>query len=491
MFRLFVITTTLLAASSAAAQEPPKAADRKDALTRTKHTVTIGGKLIEYEATAGRMQLKDDEGKATANIFYIAYTKSKEDAKKRPLTFCFNGGPGSSSVWLHLGTFGPRRVTLSDEGEALPPPAKLVENEESLLDLTDLVFIDPVSTGFSRAADEKNAKQFHGVQEDVQSVGEFIRLYTTQNDRWPSPKYVAGESYGTTRAAGLSNHLQGRLGMRLNGVLLISAVLNFGTIRFDEGNDLPFILYLPSYAATAWYHKKLSAEQQADLPKTLAEAEKFAAGEYTLALQKGLDLSESERDDVAVKIAHFTGLSKAFVLRADLRVEGQRFMRELLRDQGRITGRYDSRILGKDFNDAAERPDYDPSYASVQGTFTESFNAYLRGELKYESDMPYEILTGRVQPWNYGTATNRYLNVAPSLKTAMAQNADLRVFVANGYYDLATPYFATQYTVNHLGGDRKLRDRVTMAYYEAGHMMYAHKPSRLKLKKDIAAFYQP
>lgn len=480
-----VLFIASLASAIPAADEPLKG---KESKSQTKHMVTIDGKKIEYEATAGTMLLKDEEGKPQASIFYTAYTTPGVEAAQRPITFCFNGGPGSSSVWLHMGAFGPRRMAFSDDGQPLPPPAKLIENEGSLLDLTDLVFIDPVSTGYSRAAEEKNARQFHGVQEDLQSVGEFIRLYTTRTDRWKSPKYLAGESYGTTRAAALASHLQSRVGMRLNGILLVSAVLNFGTIRFDDGNDLPYPLFLPSYAATAWYHHKLEPGLQRDLQKTLAEAEAFAGGEYLLALQKGLELSDSERKTVAAKLARLTGLSEEFVLRNDLRIEGQRFMRELLRDRSRTVGRYDSRYLGQDANDAAERPEYDPSYTAVQGTYTEGFNTYIRGELKFESDLPYEILTGRVQPWNYGSATNRYLNVTGSLRSAMSANADLRVFVANGYYDLATPYTATRYTFNHLGSDRKMLERVTMAYYEAGHMMYVHKPSLLKLRKDVVAF---
>jgi carboxypeptidase C (cathepsin A) len=482
MAGLFVLTFL----SAAHAADDSKS---KEIVSNTKHSVTVDGKKIDYDATAATMVLKDDEGKPQASMFYISYVKSGEDNAKRPITFCFNGGPGSSSVWLHMGSFGPRRVTFTDEGQPLPPPVNLVENEGTLLDLTDLVFIDPVSTGFSRATEEKNAKQFHGVQEDLQSVGEFIRLYTTRNGRWGSPKYLAGESYGTTRAANLANHMQSKHGMRLNGIILVSAVLNFGTIRFDDGNDQPYPLFLPSYSATAWYHKKLAPSLQSDLKKTLAEAEAFASGEYLQALQKGLALSDSERKTTAAKVAYFTGLSEEYVLRNDLRVEGQRFMRELLRDRGQTVGRYDSRYTGKDSTDAGERPEYDPSYAAVQGTFTEGFNLYVHRQLKFESDLPYEILTGKVQPWNYGTATNRYLNVAPALRTAMTSNSDLRVMVANGYYDLATPYAATQYTFNHLASERKMLDRVTMTYYEAGHMMYIHKPSLVKLKKDIGTFF--
>jgi carboxypeptidase C (cathepsin A) len=493
---VLLLALAILISAVVVADEPAKPKDSapiKDSSSQTRHAVTIDGHKMDYDAVAGTMVLTDDAGKPQASIFYTAYTKVGDDAAKanRPITFCFNGGPGSSSVWLHMGALGPRRVALSDDGHALPPPAKLVENEWSILDLTDMVFIDPVSTGYSRAADEKNAKQFHGVQEDLTSVGEFIRLYTTRNGRWKSPKYLAGESYGTTRASALANHLQSSLGMRPNGILLISAVLNFETIRFDDGNDLPYTLFLPSYTSTAWFHKKLEPDLQKDLKATLAEAEAFAGGEYAQALRKGLQLSDSERKAMAAKVARFTGLSPEFVLRCDLRVEGQRFMRELLRDRGQTVGRYDSRYLGKDATDAGERPEYDPSYAAVQGTFTEGFNAYVRGDLKFESDLPYEILTGKVQPWNYGTASNRYLNVAPALRSAMATNPSLRVFVANGYYDLATPYTATRYTFDHLGSDRKLLDRVTMTYYDAGHMMYVNKPSLVKLKKDIASFMTP
>jgi carboxypeptidase C (cathepsin A) len=460
----------------------------KEKTSHTFHALTLGGKKLEFDANAGTMLLKEEDGKTTASIFYVAYTKRGSDAATRPITFCFNGGPGSSSVWLHMGVFGPKRVLLSDEGEALPPPAKLVDNDYSLLDLTDLVFIDPVSTGYSRAAEEKNAKQFHGVQEDVQSVGEFIRLYVTRNNRWQSPKFLAGESYGTTRAAGLAGHLQSRLGMRFNGILLISTVLNFETLSFAEGNDLPYSLYLPGYAATAWYHKKLETGLQGDLRSTLAEAEKFAEGEYTTALMKGTSLGADEKKAVAAKLARYTGLSDQYILRSNLRVEGQHFMAELLRDKGKTVGRYDSRLIGTDASDISERPDYDPSYAAVQGPFTTAWNTYIRKDLNFENDMMYEILSGRVQPWNYGKATNRYLNVAPTLREAMTQNKDLRVFVANGYFDLATPYFASIYTFNHLGADKKLKERVTMAYYEAGHMMYIHKPSLVKLREDIGKF---
>jgi carboxypeptidase C (cathepsin A) len=499
---LILCSVILLAAAPAApaqdsapAPAPAKGEHKGDAphegLTETQHSITLNGTKLEYRATAGTLPLKGDDGKTTANVFFVAYTKAGvSDVSKRPITFTFNGGPGSSAVWLHLGAFGPRRVVMTDEGEPPPPPYRLVDNEDTLLDLTDLVFIDPVSTGFSRAADEKNAKQFHGVEEDVRSVGEFIRLYVTRFNRWDSPKFLAGESYGTTRAAGLVGYMQDRHGMYFSGVVLISTVLNFETLAFDEGNDLPYPLFLPTYTATAWYHKKLADDLQADLHKALAESEKFALGDYTLALMRGDKLSPDEQQQVKHRLARLTGLSEEFVARNNLRVSIGRFTKELLRHERIVVGRFDSRLKGPDIDAASDHPDYDPSYAAVQGVYTATFNQYLRTELKYDSEQPYEILTGRVQPWDFGNAKNRYLNVAPTLQQAMTKNRDLRVFVANGRYDLATPYLATEYTFNHLGLEPGLAEHVTMGYYDAGHMMYIQRASHHRLKKDLAAFVQ-
>lgn len=486
---LFVIPRHIAAQD----KKPPsaKAEHLKEVLSTTHHSITIKGEKLDYTATAGNMLLKEEDGKVKASIFFIAYTRDGvKDLKKRPVTFTFNGGPGSSSVWLHMGAFGPKRVHMTDKGEALPPPYKLVDNEETLLDVTDLVFIDPPSTGFSRIAPGEKHKDFHGVQEDVKAVGEFIRLYTTRHRRWDSPKFLAGESYGTTRAAGLAGYLQDQLGMNLNGIMLVSAVLNFQTIRFDDGNDLPYILYLPTYTATAWYHKKLGAELQEDLRKALDEAEKFATTDYTLALMKGSKLTPSETKEIAGKVARLTGLSTDFVLRSNLRVPIFRFTKELLRGERRSVGRFDSRYKGIDRDAAGESPDYDPSYAAIQGTYTATLNQYLRNELKFESDSPYEILTGKVQPWNFETATNRYLNVSGSLRGAMTKNPHLKVLVANGYYDLATPYFATEYTFNHLNLDPSLVGNISMGNYEAGHMMYVHRASHRQFKRDLARFVQ-
>jgi carboxypeptidase C (cathepsin A) len=485
---------------AAPADKPAKpAGDMKDGhrdgpkpeekISVTHHSAQIGGVEIRYTATAGTLLLKEEDGTPKASIFFTAYTRDGvTDLGHRPITFAFNGGPGSSSVWLHIGAFGPRRVQMDAEGLALPPPYRLVDNESSLLDLTDLVFIDPVTTGWSRTVPGVDDKKYHGVTGDVESVAEVIRLYTGRYGRWASPKFLAGESYGTTRAAALSSYLQGRDGMYLNGIILLSTILNFETASFDVGNDLPYPLFLPTYTATAWYHKRLPADLQGDLKTALAESEKFAAGEYTLALMKGNRLSADERHDVAAKLSRLTGLSAKFLEEANLRPEISAFDKELLRDRRLTAGRLDSRFVGTDREVAGARPDYDPSYAAIQGPFTAMWNAYAHDALGWTSDVPYEILTGRVHPWSFKEWSNQYLNVADDLREAMTQNPALQVFVANGYYDLATPYFATRYTFDHLGFEPTFPQRVTLRYYEAGHMMYIRDVEHKKLKADIAAF---
>jgi carboxypeptidase C (cathepsin A) len=378
---------------------------------------------------------------------------------------------------------------MDDEGNPLPPPHQLVNNEFSLLDMTDLVFIDPVSTGFSRAAPDEEAKNFHGVQQDIESVGEFIRLYTTRIKRWASPKFLIGESYGTTRAAGLSGHLQGKLGIYLNGIMLISSILNFQSARFDLGNDLPHILFLPTYAASAWYHQLLPEElQKKDLLDFLAEVEHFAETDYTLALMQGDKLPEEEKTRIIKALAGYTGLTETYIEQTNFRINIHRFVKQLLRDERHTVGRFDSRFKGIDRDAAGEHHDYDPSYAIIQGAYTAALNDYVNTQLKFKSDLSYEILTGNVHPWDYSTFQNQYVNVSEPLRQAMTRNPYLKVFVANGYYDLATPYFATEYTFNHLGLDSTFQNNVSMAYYEAGHMMYLHKPSLIKLRDDLAAF---
>ena len=470
----------------------------KEVVSETKHTVVVGGKTLNYTATAGTIILKEEVeedggeiSKPKASIFFIAYTLDDDSqASQRPLTFSFNGGPGSSSVWLHLGILGPRRVLLDKEGFAQSPPYRLVNNDYSILDVSDLVFIDPVSTGYSRAVPGEKPQQFHDFKKDIESVGEFIRLYTTRYKRWSSPKFLIGESYGTTRAAGLSGFLLDRHGMFLNGIMLVSSILNFQDARFDIGNDLPNILFLPSYTATAWYHKKLPTELQEDLQTTLEEVEAFAMGEYTLALMKGDKLPENEREEIVGKLIRYTGLSREYIEQTNLRIEINRFTKELLRDQGLSAGRLDSRFTGSDRDAAGEKPEYDPSYINIQGPYTACLNDYVRSELEFESDLPYEILTGRVLPWNYDKYQNQYVNVAETLRSSMTKNPHLKVMVANGYYDLATPYFATRYTFDHLGLNESLQGNISMSYYKAGHMMYIHQPSLVKLKSDLARFIQ-
>jgi carboxypeptidase C (cathepsin A) len=461
----------------------------EEKLSVTHHSARIGEADVRYTATAGTLLLKEEDGTPKASIFFTAYTRvGISDLGHRPILFAFNGGPGSSSIWLHMGAFGPRRVLMDEEGMALPPPYRLVDNDASLLDLTDLVFIDPVSTGFSRAVPGEDPKAFHGVTGDVQSVGEVIRLYTSRFGRWASPKFLAGESYGTTRAAALSRYLQERHGMYLNGIVLVSTILNFETARFDVGNDLPYPLFLPTYTATAWYHKRLPADLQGDLKTALAEAERFAAGEYTLALMKGSRLSPEERRDVAAKLSRLTGLSPQYLESANLRPVIFAFVKELLRDRRQTVGRLDSRFVGTDREAAGERAEFDPSNVAILGPFNAMFNAYAKESLGWTSDLPYEALTDRVNPWSFREWGNRYLNVAEDLRRAMAENPALKVFVANGYYDLATPYFATRYTFDHLGYEPTYGERVTLRYYEAGHMMYIRHAELKKLKADVAAF---
>jgi len=469
----------------------------KDNLVVTQHTITIDGQEIAYTVTTGTIVLKEEterekdyEGeKPKAQFFFVAYTKDGvENPAKRPLTFSFNGGPGSSSVWLHLGVLGPRRVVMTYEGDLPKPPYQLTDNEFSLLDQTDLVFIDPISTGYSRPADGEKAKQFHGFKKDIESVGDFIRLYTTRYNRWLSPKFLIGESYGTTRASGLSGYLQERHGLYLNGIMLVSTVLNFGTIDFTPGNELPYVLFLPSYAATAWYHRALRVRRP--LQGLLAEVQEFAVNEYAPALLKGDALPKRERAAILEKLARFTGLTIDYLDRSNLRVPDFRFFKELLRSRGRTVGRLDSRFLGIDRDTLGEGAENDPSYTNIVGPYTAAFYDYIRRELNFEKDTPYEILNFQVWPWSYAEHENQHVYVAETLRKAMTTNPHLKVFVANGYYDLATPYFATEYVFNHLGLDESLRGNLSMAYYEAGHMMYIHLPALEQMKKDLADFIE-
>jgi carboxypeptidase C (cathepsin A) len=469
------------------AQNPPPT----ETSSVTKHQITVNGKTLAYTATAGTLVLKKDDGKPSASMFYVAYTRDDvPDKSKWPITYSFNGGPGSSSVWLHMGALGPKRVDMGAEGQQPTPPYRLVDNTDTTLTYSDIVFIDPVSTGYSRAAPGENASEFHGFQGDLKSVAEFIRLYTERAGRWASPKFLAGESYGTTRAAALSEYLLTNHGLYLNGVVLISSVLNFQTISFAPGNDLPYALYLPTYTATAWYHKKLTGDLQGSLEKAVGESRKFASGDYTAALMKGDKITAAERTSVAKELARLTGVSTAYVEGSNLRIAPGRFRKELLRNERQTVGRYDSRLKGADEDAAGSQPDYDASYASVQGVYTAMFNDYVRTQLKYETDLSYEILTNKVQPWSYREFENSYVNVMERLRQAMTQNRDLRVMVATGYYDLATPFYAAEYTVSHLGLDPALSSHIGLTYCEAGHMLYTKQTCLESLHKSMSDFYQ-
>ncbi|MFN2196914.1 MAG: S10 family peptidase [Anaerolineales bacterium] len=476
-----------------------------DQLVETQHQVVINGEKISYTVTAGTMILKEeittkasgeepkdagDFDQPKAAIFFVAYRRTDvDDLSQRPLMFSFNGGPGSSSVWLHLGLLGPRRVWMDAEGFAPPPPYRLVDNDFSLLDTTDLVFIDPVSTGFSRALPGEQPAEYHGFKKDIESVGDFIHLFTSRYQRWESPKFLIGESYGTTRAAGLSGYLQERHGMYLNGVLLISSVLNFQTHQFDPGNDLPYLVILPSYTAAAWYHQQLPPDlQEQRLPMVLAEVEQFAAGEYNLALMKGAALTDQERREILRKLARYTGLDEPYLQRSDLRVEIFRFCKELLRSEQRTIGRLDTRFKGFDRDAVGENFEFDPSMTNIQGAYTAMLNHYVRTDLQVQTDLPYEILTSRVAPWSYKEYENKYVDVTETLRKAMTMNPYLKVFIASGYFDLATPYFATQYSMNHLSLAADLYSNITMRYYDAGHMMYIHEASLAKLREDMLEF---
>jgi carboxypeptidase C (cathepsin A) len=468
---------------------PPVDEARLAKLSITHHSITIDKKVIHYQAAAGYMLMKDESGKHQASVFFIAYTKEKTtDVKTRPITFAFNGGPGSASLWLHMGALGPKRVKMSDEGFQLPQPFEYVDNEHSWLEFTDLVFIDPVSTGYSRPAPGVDKTQFYGVEEDVRSVGDFIRLYISKNKRWLSPKFICGESYGTTRAAGLSGYLQDAYGMYLQGLVLISSIMNFHTARFVPGNDLPYPLFLPTYTAAAWYHKKLPEKYQKDLPATLKEVEQWALSDYWLALAKGDTLTETERNRVIDQLALYTGLSKKYIDQSNLRIEIYRFTRELLRDEKQRIGRLDNRFKGNLLDAAGDEFEEDPSYIAIYGAYTAAVNDYIRRQLKYTNDLPYWPIAS-VYPWNWGKF-HGYVNVAEVLRRAINKNNNLKVMIANGYYDLATPYFATLYTVNHMNLAKSLGNNIVMKYYEAGHMMYIRKACLKKLKDDVYEFYR-
>lgn len=457
----------------------------------SRHAIELGGTRLEYDATASTVHLRDDKGRPRASIFSVAYVRAGDARPERPVTFCFNGGPGSSSVWLHLGAFGPKRVAFPDPAAPPPPPHRLVDNESSLLDLTDLVFIDPVGTGYSRALGRGKTTDFLAARADTESVADFVRIWTTRHRRWNSPRYFAGESFGGTRVASLVPYLADR-GMFANGALLISPALDFGALEFGPDNDLPSVLYLPTYAATAWYHGKLDP-RPADLRAFIASVREFAITRYAPALFRGARLPRAERESLVAELARMTGLSPGWIERNDLRIDNGRYAKELLAESGLVVGRLDSRFVGHDLDRGRDSLAEDPSFSAPHGPYSALLNEYVRGELGFEEERPYEVLNMKVnESWTWEMPkgkTGGYLNVVGELRRAMLANPHLRVFFANGLYDMATPFFAAEHAASHLGAEAHVRKNLTEAFYDAGHMMYLHAASRLQLKEDLRAFY--
>jgi len=476
--------------AKAAPEEKPK-----EESSATDHMIRIGGQTINYKATASTTLLKDDKGEQTALMYSTAYTRSDvKDFSQRPIAFIYNGGPGSASVWLHMGAFGPRRVVTENASATPPAPYKVVDNTESLLDKTDMVFIDPVGTGFSRAAGKAQDKDFWGVDSDVRSLAQFISTYVSRNNRWNSPKFLIGESYGTFRSVALANYLQTHEGMYVNGIVLISSVLDAGTLSFSAGDDRSYIFYVPSYAATAWHYKLLKNRPE-DLDAFVESARQFASTEYAAALMKGSKLSGAETADIAKKLSGFIGLSEDYLIKAELRVALPQFSAELQRSCGLTIGRYDARYNGPTYDLLTENAEFDPSYTAVVGAFTAALNSYVREDLKFGQDKTYKVLPNepsRVWDWKHNVPPGEFFPSAPTvgndLVRELIDNPRLQVQVENGYFDMATPFFATEYTMDHLALPADARARIHLQYYDSGHMIYLHDEDRVKLKANIAGF---
>jgi carboxypeptidase C (cathepsin A) len=472
-------------ASKPAAEVPPEDS------SVTEHTIRLGGAVVPYRATAATMLLENNDGKPIGSLYYTAYTRTDtRDPSTRPLAFIYNGGPGAASAWLHMGAFGPRRIVVMDPEPNPPAPYRLADNAGSLIDVADLVFVDPIGTGFSRVVGEGKGTDFWGVDEDARSLAQFVRRYVSRTGRWNSPKYLIGESYGTTRSAVLGNVLQRREGMDLNGIVLISAVLDFETLLFAPGHDLSYVLYLPSYAITAAYHGLIP--KPADQEGFLDEVRAYALGPYAAALAKGAALPAAERASVLRQLAAYTGLSEEYLERANLRVEAGQFRAELQRARGAVTARLDARYDGLMGDLLTESAEYDPQSTAITGAYTAAINMYLRDELRYAADRRYSLGGGLGGNWNWsregarGWAGATY--VGTDLAQALITNPHLHVEVENGLYDLATPFFAMEYTVDHLPLPAEARSRITHKYYDAGHMMYTLESGLLALKANVAAF---
>jgi carboxypeptidase C (cathepsin A) len=466
----------------------------KAAASVTQHHLNVGGRTIDYTATAGTLIVRDEEDKPWASIGYVAYVRQgAKDGGARPITFAFNGGPGSSSLWLHMGVLGPRRVVVSDPDPTPPAPYKLVDNEFGLLDKSDLVMIDPVGTGLSHAVCDHKDDEFWGVDPDIESVSRFIAQYLSDNNRWTSPKYLLGESYGTTRAAAILNYLREHRALAFNGLILVSVATDIEALAAElPGNERPYAVYLPGYAAVAWYHRMLP-NAPAQLAPLLSEVRTYAAGPYTAALLKGDALSDAERDAVAEKMHEYTGLSAEYLKAANLRVSEIEFCHELLKARRQTVGRLDGRFVGPTWDPLDKEADYDPQSAAISAAYASTFLDYYHGELKFGQGETYRTTNfsiGEKWKWTHHTAHGEQalVNSGVDLAEALMKDASLRVLVLNGYYDLATPFSATEYVMTHLGVTPAVGARIQMKYYEAGHMMYVNPPSIAKLKRDLDAF---
>ncbi len=482
------------------AEKKPESKDAKDPKKDDKAKevagkVTLGGAEVKYLAQTGTIPVLKEDGASKADVFYVYYAATDADGKRlaakdpsaRPITFCFNGGPGASAVWLHLGGLGPRRLDLPPDGLTPATVTRIVDNPNSILDATDLVFVDPVSTGLSRAAKGEKAEQFFGVSEDIATCSEFIRLFTTREQRWLSPKHLLGESYGVLRVSGLADYLQDKHGLYCDGLILMSGIVNFQTLQPAVANDLPYVLFLPTLTATAHYHKKLGPELQGNLEKAFAESQAFAQGEYASALLKGAALSPEERTRLAEKLARFTGLSAAQIEEQDLRIDPSFFREMLLRKEGKILGRFDARVTSEDGDRSELRPEFDPSFSNIVGGFASAINAYIRGELGYESDHPYHLLNG-LPKWSY--PEGRYASTESQLADAMKTNPRLRVLQLAAYRDLACPEDTLSFSLSHLALPPKVRANLSLQRYESGHMMYLYLPDAQKLRADLLRFLQ-
>ncbi|PYT83125.1 MAG: peptidase S10 [Acidobacteria bacterium] len=481
-------------APEARSEEKCEPATYKEESSVTDHSIRVGGQTISYKATASTTLLKNDKGDPTGLMYSVAYTKTDvKDLSTRPVSFLYNGGPGSATMWLHMGAFGPRRVYTVNGAFTPPAPYKLVDNAETLLDKSDLVFIDAMGTGYSHAVCKAQDKDFFGIDEDLEAFGQFIVTYLSRNDRWNSPKFLIGESYGTFRSAALGNYLQSRDTVHLNGIVLISSVLDLSSITFSPGDDRPYVFYLPSYAAVAWYHKVLQS-RPADVVSFVEEARKYAQGDYAAALYKGATLSAADKAAVAKRVSYFTGLSEDYLRKADLRVDLSQFRAELQRKEGLTTGRIDARFSGYTYDLLEENAQGDPEGPAVGGAFTALINAYNHDELKFGKDKVYHNSANAFGSWNWTRHEPRRSgfpgapNVDRDLAQAMITNPKLLVQVENGYYDLATPFFATEHTMEHLGLPEALQKNIKLDYYTAGHMMYLHDEDRVNLHNQIATF---